>query len=104
MNLLNKIKPFLITLSLCCAAPLSAADPEPAAQPAVWHVPNAEVRVPVSISPESATRALGRMPPDVYLSELKPLKAEGLTFVPETTNTPKEKNMKGNWKPAIDGT
>jgi hypothetical protein len=36
-----------------------------------WHVSNAEIRVPVSISSESAMRALGRIPPDVYLSELK---------------------------------
>ncbi len=37
MKLPNKIKPFLITLSLCCAAPLLqplSAAPEPAAKPA----------------------------------------------------------------------
>ena len=48
MNLPHKIKPLLITLLLCSAAPLlqplSAADPEPAAEPAPWHMENAEPR------------------------------------------------------------
>jgi len=108
MNLPNRIKPFLITLSLCCAAPLlqplSAAEAEPAAAPVAWQVPDADVRVPVSISSENAMRALGRTPPDVYLSELKPLKFNGLTFMPKTTNSPKEKNMEGQWNPALNGT
>jgi hypothetical protein len=105
MNIQHRIKPLLITLSLCCAAPLSAADPEPAAKPIAWHVENAELRVPVSISPQNAARTIGRMPPDVYLSELKPLKADGLTFVPETTNTPKENtNRKHYWIPKLNGT
>jgi hypothetical protein len=59
MRLPNKFKPFLITLSLCCAAPLSAADPEPAAEPVAWHVPTAELRVPVKVE---VNAALLRMP------------------------------------------
>ncbi|MDE2658312.1 MAG: hypothetical protein OSB61_12720, partial [Verrucomicrobiota bacterium] len=66
MKLPNKIKPFLITLSLCCTAPLSAADAEPAAEPTVapvpWHVSTAEIRVPVKVA---MTDALLRMPPQV---------------------------------------
>ena len=70
MNFPHKIKPLLITLSLCCAAPLSAADAEPAAEPTVaavpWHVSNAEIRVPVKVTMKDA---LLRMPPQVYLAD-----------------------------------
>ena len=66
MKLPNKIKPFLIALSLSCAAPLSAADAEPAA----WHVENAELRAPVKVDVKGA---LQRMPPQVYLADLPPL-------------------------------
>ena len=59
MNNQRWFQPLLITLLLCCAAPLSAADVKPAA-PVPWHVADAEVRVPVSISPDSAVRYLGR--------------------------------------------
>ena len=39
------------------------------------------------------------------MSELKPLKADGLTFVPETANTPKEDaNGKHSWVPKLNGT
>jgi hypothetical protein len=84
MNLLHKIKPLLITLSLCCAAPLlqplSAADPEPAAAPAPWHVENAELRAPVKVNVKAA---MLRMPPQVYLADLKPLEiTDGLAFDP----------------------
>jgi hypothetical protein len=65
MNYQHKIKPLLITLLLSGAAPqlqpLSAADPEPAAEPAPWHVENAELRVP----------------PQVYIADLKPLEITG---------------------------
>ena len=85
MELSNKIKPLLITLSLCCATPLSAADAEPAAEPAKpvpWHVPNAELRMPVKVA---MTEALLRMPPQVYLADLKPLEITGgLAFNPKT--------------------
>ncbi len=85
MSLPNKIKSILITLSLCCAAPLSAADAEPAAEPAKpvpWHVPNAELRMPVKVA---MTEALLRMPPQVYLADLKPLEITGgLAFNPKT--------------------
>jgi hypothetical protein len=101
MNIQHRLKPLLITLLLCFAAPLLASDPEPVP----WHVKNAELRVPVSISSESAVRFLGRTPPGVYLSELQAMKADGLTFVPETTNTPKE-NAKGKhyWISDLNGT
>ena len=85
MILLRNMKPLLITLSLCCAAPLSAADAEPAvepAEPAPWHVSNAEIRVPVQVDVKAA---LLRMPPQVYLADLKPLeRTDGLAFNPKT--------------------
>ena len=96
MNPPNKIKPLLITFSLCCAAPLSAADAAPAAKPAAkpvpWHLPTAEIRVQVLVNlkyPDGKLRneaiypALLRMPPQVYLADLKPLKVTGgLAFDP----------------------
>jgi len=100
MKLPNKTKPFLITLSLCCAAPLSAAEAEPAAEPAAapvtWHVPTAELRVPVKVE---VNAALLRMPPQVYLADLKPLETtHGLAFDPQSKDVirvdirdPKEK-------------
>ena len=108
MKLPNRIKPFLITLSLCCTAPLSAADAEPAAEPAKpvpWHLSNAEIRVPVKVTVDGKVRrdgtypALLRMPPQVYLADLKPLKVTGgLAFDPKTKSAikhdirkPKEK-------------
>ena len=86
MNYQHGIKPLLITLLLCCTAPLSAADPEPAAEPAAkpvpWHVSNAEIRVPVKVAMKGA---LLRMPPQVYIADLKPLKTSGgLAFNPKT--------------------
>ncbi len=109
MSLPNKIKSFLITLSLCCAAPLSAADAAPAAKPAAkpvpWHLSTAEIRVPVKVTVDGKMRrdgtypALLRMPPQVYLADLKPLKVTGgLAFDPKTKSAikhdirkPKEK-------------
>ena len=85
MELFNKIKPLLFALLLCCVAPLLAADAEPAAEPAKpvpWHVSNAEIRVPVKVD---VTTALLRMPPQVYLADLKPLEITGgLAFDPQT--------------------
>ena len=89
INYQQKIKPFLITLLLCCAVPLSAADPEPAP----WHVPNAELRVPVKVVVKNrllrvpvevaVNNALLRMPPQVHIADLKPLKITGgLAFDP----------------------
>ena len=108
MELLRNMKPLLFTLLLCCTTALSAADPEPAAAPVAWHVDDAEVRVPVRISSANALRFLGRTPPDVYLSELKPIKANGLTFVPETTNSPVETRKRGEpkhwWHADLNGT
>ena len=84
MNIQHKIKPLLITLILCCAAPLlhplSAADPEPAAAPVAWHVNDAELRAPVKVDVKGA---LLRMPPQVYLADLTPLETtDGLAFDP----------------------
>ena len=85
MRLPNKFKPFLITLALCCAAPLLAADAESAAEPArsaPWHMKNAEIRVPVKVEVKAAWL---RMPPQVYLADLKPLEITGgLAFNPKT--------------------
>ena len=104
MNLPHKITPLLITLSLCCAAPLLqplwAADPEPAAEPAAapvpWHLSTAEIRVPVKVA---LAEVLSRTAPQVYLADLKPLKVTGgLAFNPKTKSAlqhdvrkPKEK-------------
>ena len=100
MKLGHKIKPLLITLSLCCAAPLSAADAEPAAEPAAapvpWHLSTAEIRVPVKVA---LAEVLSRTAPQVYLADLKPLKVTGgLAFDPKTKSAikhdirkPKEK-------------
>ena len=72
------MKLLLITLSLCCAAPLSAAE----AEPVPWHVKDAELRAPVKVA---MTDALLRMPPQVYLADLKPLEITGgLAFDPKT--------------------
>ena len=85
MNLPHKIKPLLITLLLCSAAPLlqplSAAEAEPAiAKPVAWHVSNADVRAPVKVDVKGA---LLRMPPQVYLADLTPLETtDGLAFDP----------------------
>lgn len=59
MNYQHKIKPLLTTLSMCCAAP--QLQPLSAAEPAPWHVENAELR----------------MPPLVYIADLKPLEITG---------------------------
>jgi WD40 repeat protein len=95
------IKALLIALLSCCTTGFSADD-----EPVPWHVDDAAVRVPVGISSANALRFLGRTPPDVYLSELKPIEADGLSFVPETTNTPlvRERKDKRNWTPSINGT
>jgi len=96
----HKITPLLITLLLCCAAPrlqsLSAAEAEPAAKPVAWHLENAELRAPIKVDVKGA---LLRMPPQVYLADLKPLETtDGLTFDPLSKNAirtdvrdPKEK-------------
>ena len=102
MNYQHKTKPFLITLLLCSAAPLlqplSAAPepaPEPAADPVAWHVPNAELRVPVKVVVKNrllrvpvevaVNNALLRMPPQVYIADLNPLEITGgLAFDPKT--------------------
>ena len=79
----NNIKPLLIALLLCCTTPLQAADAEPAVEPTnpvPWHVKNAELRVPVKVD---VTAALLRMPPQVYIADLKPLETtDGLAFDP----------------------
>jgi WD40 repeat protein len=81
----NNIKPLLIALLLCCTTPLQAADAEPAVEPTnpvPWHVKNAELRVPVKVD---VTAALLRMPPQVYIADLKPLEITGgLAFNPQT--------------------
>jgi len=82
MNIQHRLKPLLITLLLCGTAPLWAAETEPAAKPAPWHVKNAELRAPVKVAVKDA---LLRMPPQVYLADLKPLEITGgLAFDPQT--------------------
>ncbi|MDC0157278.1 PA14 domain-containing protein [Verrucomicrobia bacterium] len=87
-----------IALSLCCATPLTAADAdaEPAAKPVPWHVQSAELRAPVTVEMKDA---LLRMPPQVYVADLKPLETTGgLGFNPRNKDAiqidvrdPKEK-------------
>ena len=72
MNYQHKIKPLLITLLLCGAAPF--LQPLSAAEPAPWHVENAELRVPVKVDVKAAWL---RMPPQVYIAHLKPLEITG---------------------------
>jgi hypothetical protein len=51
-------------------------------EPRPWHVKEAEIRIPVSVAVKDA---LLRMPPQVYLADLKPTATtEGLTFDPKT--------------------
>ncbi|MBT7700285.1 MAG: hypothetical protein HN700_08315, partial [Verrucomicrobia bacterium] len=87
----------------------SAAETAPAAKPAAkpvpWHLPTAELRVQVKVSMDVEQRSNGtypallRMPPQVYLADLKPLKVTGgLAFDPKTKSAlqrdirkPKEK-------------
>ena len=64
------MKLLLITLSLCCAAPLSAAE----AKPVAWHENNAQLRLPVKVNMKDA---LLRMPPQVYIADLKPVGITG---------------------------
>ena len=79
MIMRHKIKSCLITLLLCCTTPLSA-ETEPAAAPAPWHVENSELRAPVKVDVKAT---LLRMPPQVYLADLKPLETtDGLAFDP----------------------
>ena len=100
MNTQHEIKPLPITLLLCSALarlePLPAADSEPVTAPVVWHVEDAELRAPVKVDVRGA---LLRMPPQVYLADLKPLETtDGLAFDPLSKNVipidvrdPKEK-------------
>ena len=54
-----------------------AAEP---AKPVAWHVSNSELRAPVKVDVKGA---LLRMPPQVYLADLKPLETtDGLAFDP----------------------
>ena len=109
-SLLGRIQALLITLLLCCTAPLLAADAEPAAEPAKpapWHVPNAELRVQVKVTVDGKVRrdgtypALLRMPPQVYLADLKPLKVTGgLAFDPKTKSAIKHDIRKPEEKAA----
>ena len=74
-------------------------------KPVPWHLSTAEIRVPVKVTvdgkmrPDGTYPALLRMPPQVYLADLKPLKVTGgLAFDPKTKSAikhdirkPKEK-------------
>ena len=80
-------QPLLIALLLCCAVPLSAADDEPAAKP------SARAPFPGMSRMRSCARRsrwmsrprLLRMPPQVYVADLKPLETtHGLAFDPQS--------------------
>jgi len=104
------MKPLLIALLLCCMSSLSAAEVEPAAAPAKpvpWHLSTAEIRVPVKVTVDGKQRrdgtwpALLRMPPQVYLADLKPLKVTGgLAFDPKTKSAIKHDIRKPKSKAA----
>jgi len=51
--------------------------------PPPWHVKEAETRLPVTVSLDHAR---GRMPPQVYLADLKPLETDKLSFDRKTKN------------------
>ena len=76
------IKLLLILLVLGSATLLAIAKPKPPVKPVAWHVKNAELRAAVKVD---VTGALSRMPPQVYLADLKPLEITGgLAFDPQT--------------------
>jgi WD40 repeat protein len=87
MNIHDGLKPLLASLLLIAGAPAAlAADAalavKPAPKPVPWHVPSSGLRVPVKVD---VTAALLRMPPQVYIADLKPLEITGgLTFNPKT--------------------
>ena len=86
MKMRYRIGLFSSALLLIGAMLVSAADAESAAEPAAapvpWHVPNSELRVPVKVDVKAAWL---RMPPQVYLADLKPLETtDGLAFNPKT--------------------
>ena len=64
------------------ASAQTKAAAKPAAAPVPWHLSTAEIRVPVKVA---MTEALLRMPPQVYIADLKPLEMTGgLAFNPKT--------------------
>ncbi len=67
----------LIFLSLL----LNAGSGFAADEPAPWHVKEADVRIPVAVDVDEV---LLRMPPQVYLADLKPSETKGLSFDPKT--------------------
>jgi len=52
-----------------------------AEEPVPWHVKEADVRIPVTVDVDEAVL---RMPPQVYLADLKPREAKALSFDPKT--------------------
>ena len=63
--------------TLVLAADVSAKKAEPATKPAHWHVENADLRVTVKVDVKSA---LLRMPPQVYIADLKTLETTDELF------------------------
>ena len=91
---MTQLKLILTGLFLALGVQLHAQDMPP--KPAPWHVENAELRAAVKVD---VMGALLRMPPQVYLADLKPLETtDGLAFDPLSKNVipidvrdPKEK-------------
>ena len=76
MNISDRMTSLFAAVLLAGATLVSGAD----TNPAPWHVENAELRVPVKVDVKGA---LLRMPPQVYLADLKPLETtDGLAFDP----------------------
>jgi hypothetical protein len=73
--------------TLVLTADVSAEEAEPAAKPAPWHVENADLRVTVKVDVKSA---LLRMPPQVYIADLKTLETtDGLFYARSWTRRPR---------------
>jgi hypothetical protein len=95
----NRLALFFTTTLLAGATIGSAVDADTAAKPAPWHVPNAEIMVPVKVA---IKEALVVMPPQVYLADLKPLEITGgLAFNPKTKSALQRDLRKPQEKAAV---
>ena len=71
-----------VFVAVVLTAGFAAAVEEKEEKKAAWHVKEAEIRVPVTVV---LKHALLRMPPQVYVADLKPLEITGgLAFDPKT--------------------
>jgi hypothetical protein len=78
---MNALEALVYCAALLGASTGSAAEPSvppvPPVPPIPWHVNEADIRIPLTVSIEEA---LLRMPPQVYLADLDPIEAQGIAF------------------------